>query len=247
MAPAVMGCSIPRVPLGSAGLPSEGSRGMVLEPTRGVMPVAMGTRGLSEVIGVMAESGVVMGMGVSIATPPGIIDRFGKEPIPYTLLPKCELEMAIEGAWLVRETGGCFMMIGRAEGRGVPWSLSLISFMAMENSSLSILPSLFMSARVQISARTDEGRPDCRKNFLACSADTKPKEGERVSNFWSCLSLSSGVMAHTLTPPFIVAGGQGRGDSQSCAQLQLASTQSTLTTGENMDFRLSWVPNSKSI
>lgn len=44
-------------------------------------------------------------------------------------------------------TGGCFMMIGSAEGSGVPWSFSLISFIAMENSNLSIFPSLFMSAR----------------------------------------------------------------------------------------------------
>ena len=55
--------------------------------------------------------------------------------------------MAAEWAWLGAGTGGCFMMIGRAEGRGVPCSLSLISFIAMENSSLSIFPSLFISAR----------------------------------------------------------------------------------------------------
>lgn len=40
------------------------------------------------------------------------------------------------------------MMMGSADGSGVPCSLSLISFMAMENSNLSIFPSLFMSARV---------------------------------------------------------------------------------------------------
>lgn len=39
------------------------------------------------------------------------------------------------------------MMIGREEGKLRPWSLSLMSFMAMENSSLSILPSLSVSAR----------------------------------------------------------------------------------------------------
>lgn len=39
------------------------------------------------------------------------------------------------------------MIIGREEGRFRPCSLSLISFMAMENSSLSILPSLSVSAR----------------------------------------------------------------------------------------------------
>lgn len=44
-------------------------------------------------------------------------------------------------------TGGCFMMIGSAEGSDVPWSFSLMSFIAMENSNLSIFPSLFISAR----------------------------------------------------------------------------------------------------
>lgn len=39
------------------------------------------------------------------------------------------------------------MMIGREEGKLRPWSLSLMSFMAIENSSLSILPSLSVSAR----------------------------------------------------------------------------------------------------
>lgn len=103
------------------------------------------------------------------------------------------------------------MMIGSADGSDVPCSLSFISFMAMENSNLSIFPSLFMSARVlterggqtktqitgrkwtrlvenlyrfaharqrecvlvsvthQISASTEAGSPDWRKNFLACS------------------------------------------------------------------------------
>lgn len=44
-------------------------------------------------------------------------------------------------------TGGCFMMIGSADGSDVPWSLSLMSFMAMENSNRSTFPSLFISAR----------------------------------------------------------------------------------------------------
>ena len=96
-------------------------------------------------------------------------------------------------------------MIGSADGSGVPWSFSLMSFMAMENSNRSIFPSLFISARAlehkveqnhykttkisvlkgmrrrsvyashHISANTEAGRPDWRKNFLACSP-TKPKE-----------------------------------------------------------------------
>lgn len=45
-------------------------------------------------------------------------------------------------------TGGCFMMIGSDEGSGVPVSFSFISFIATENSSRSIFPSLFISARL---------------------------------------------------------------------------------------------------
>lgn len=44
-------------------------------------------------------------------------------------------------------TGGCFMMMGRAEGRFWPCNFILISFMAIENSKRSIFPSLFISAR----------------------------------------------------------------------------------------------------
>lgn len=49
------------------------------------------------------------------------------------------------------------MMIGREEGRLRPWSLSLMSFMAMENSSLSILPSLSVSARCLHEEEEEEG------------------------------------------------------------------------------------------
>lgn len=69
-------------------------------------------------------------------------------------------------------TGGCFMMIGSADGSDVPWSFSLMSFMAMENSNRSTFPSLFISARDHISAKTEAERPDWRKNFLACSPET---------------------------------------------------------------------------
>ena len=44
-------------------------------------------------------------------------------------------------------TGCCFMTGGSAEGSWYPWSFSLMSFIAMENSTWSILPSLFISAR----------------------------------------------------------------------------------------------------
>ncbi len=59
-------------------------------------------------------------------------------------------------------TGGCFMMIGSAEGSDVPWSFSLMSFIAMENSNLSIFPSLFMSAR----ALRDRGKQRVIKHYL---------------------------------------------------------------------------------
>ncbi len=59
-------------------------------------------------------------------------------------------------------TGGCFMMIGSAEGSDVPWSFSLMSFIAMENSNLSIFPSLFMSAR----ALRDGGKQRVIKRYL---------------------------------------------------------------------------------
>lgn len=48
------------------------------------------------------------------------------------------------------------MIIGSADGSNVPCSLSLMSFIAMENSNLSIFPSLFMSA----SALRDGGETD---------------------------------------------------------------------------------------
>lgn len=45
------------------------------------------------------------------------------------------------------EPGNCFMTSGSEGGRLRPCSLSLMSFMAMENSSRSILPSMSKSAR----------------------------------------------------------------------------------------------------
>ena len=58
-------------------------------------------------------------------------------------LPKRADDVIMEGVGV----GVCFMMTGREEGRGWPCSCSLISFMAMENSSRSILPSLVRSAK----------------------------------------------------------------------------------------------------
>lgn len=64
------------------------------------------------------------------------------------------------------------MMTGNNTGSDVPWSFSFMSFIAMENSNLSIFPSLFISAKAHISAKTEAGSPDWRKNFLACSPET---------------------------------------------------------------------------
>ena len=61
------------------------------------------------------------------------------------------------------DTGDCFMMIGRDEGRFRPWSLSLMSFMAMENSSRSIFPSLSMSARFLEEEKEEEEEEEERK------------------------------------------------------------------------------------
>lgn len=52
------------------------------------------------------------------------------------------------------------MIIGSASGSDVPWSFSFMSFIAMENSSLSIFPSLFRSAKV-LRARTKADRGEC--------------------------------------------------------------------------------------
>lgn len=79
--------------------------------------------------------------------------------VPYPRLFIAEVGLLSLGAG----TGGCFMMIGRAEGSGVPWSFSLISFIAMENSNLSIFPSLFISARA-----------------LRCRGETKRERKEQV-------------------------------------------------------------------
>lgn len=62
----------------------------------------------------------------------------------FFFLPKRADEGMVEAEL---ERGGCFIMIGREEGKFRPCSLSLMSFIAMENSSLSIFPSLSMSAR----------------------------------------------------------------------------------------------------
>lgn len=189
-----------RLPLGSPWFPMEGMRGRVM---------GVGIRGWRVGMGGLAGMGVSMGIADMGGMGGKPIDRFGIEPIP---------KRAEEGMLAPElDAGVCFMIIGRDEGRFLPWSLSLISFIAMENSNRSIFPSLSMSARFHISARTEGGRPDWRKNFLACSPETKPSTGARLSNCLSCFPRSSGVMAQMLAPPFMAAGGQKRGESSSLA------------------------------
>lgn len=125
-----VGCRMAIGPLGRAGVLMVGITGIDRPvPIMGVMP------GMVLI--------VVIGIGVRMGTL-GIMGTFGIVPIPRGVA-------GMVGAG----TGGCFMMIGRAVGRFCPCSFILISFMAIENSSRSILPSLFISARVQISASTD--------------------------------------------------------------------------------------------
>lgn len=95
---------------------------------------------------------------------------------------------------------------GSIIGNVWPCSLSLINFIAMENSSWSIFPSLFRSERVHISARTAGGSPDCKKKVLACSPVMIPLDGFRLANCWSCLARSSVVIAHMFGPPFRAVG-----------------------------------------
>jgi len=57
----------------------------------------------------------------------------------YQLIPKRDDDV-------ITGVGVCFMMAGRLDGRGWPCSSSLISFIAMENSNLSIFPSFPISA-----------------------------------------------------------------------------------------------------
>lgn len=69
-------------------------------------------------------------------------------------------------------TGGCFMMIGSAEGSSVPWSFSFMSFIAIENSSLSIFPSLFISARVLRDRGNREASKRSKLKWCASSIDS---------------------------------------------------------------------------
>lgn len=124
----------------------------------------VGIRGCREGMGGLAGMGVRMGMADRDDMDDTPTDRLGIEPIP---------NRADEGIFEPQlDAGGCFMTTGKEGGKFLPCSVSLMSFIAIENSSLSIFPSLSRSAKFQISASTEAGRPDWRKNFLACSPDT---------------------------------------------------------------------------
>lgn len=67
------------------------------------------------------------------------------------------------------------MMIGRDRGKLRPWSLSLMSFMAIENSSLSILPSPSVSARcLQEEEKTLERAPLRKQKSEHTDCDGEP-------------------------------------------------------------------------
>lgn len=92
------------------------------------------------------------------------------------------------------------MMIGREEGKLRPWSLSLMSFMAIENSSLSILPSLSVSARClqeeekEEREKTESGHCCTSKNQNTHRLQRALKEvkqeaqsrQDNMTSFWSC-------------------------------------------------------------
>lgn len=130
-----VGCRMAIGPLGKAGVLMVGITG-----TDNPVPII----GVKPGIWLIVVMGKWVRMGML-----GIMGTFG-----IALMPRGVADMIGAG------TGGCFMMIGRAEGRLCPCSFILISFMAIENSSRSILPSLFISARAQISASTGWGSPD---------------------------------------------------------------------------------------
>lgn len=90
------------LPLGSPEFPRVVMRGRVIDGTRGCIE---GMRGLAGI-------GVRMGMADIVDIDDRPTDRFGIEPIPKRAdegMVEAELEM-----------GGCFMMIGRTEGKFRP-------------------------------------------------------------------------------------------------------------------------------
>lgn len=94
---------VSRLPLGSPKFPREVMRGRVF---------GIGTKGCTEGMRGLARMGVRMGMVDIADMDDRPTDRFGKEPIP---------KRADEGmAEAEPETGACFMIIGKAEGKFCP-------------------------------------------------------------------------------------------------------------------------------
>lgn len=91
------------LPLGSPEFPREVMRGRV---------IGAGIRGCTDGIGGLAEMGVSKGMADIADMDERPTDRFGIEPIP---------KRADDGIFDTElEMGGCFMIIGRAEGKFRP-------------------------------------------------------------------------------------------------------------------------------
>lgn len=83
-------------------------------------------------------------------------------------------------------TGGCFMMIGSAGGSDVPWSFSFTSFIAIENSNLSIFPSLFISARA-LGDKETESHPHA---LTYCSSRVDYSEKlQLLESVWVCVCV----------------------------------------------------------
>lgn len=91
------------LPLGSPEFPRELMRGRV---------IGVGTRGCTVGMGGLAGMGVRMGMADKVDMDDRPIDRFGIEPIPK------RADGAMIDAEL--ETGDCFIMIGREDGKFRP-------------------------------------------------------------------------------------------------------------------------------
>lgn len=72
------------------------------------------------------------------------------------------------------------MMIGREEGKLRPWSLSLMSFMAIENSSLSIFPSLSVSARCLQEEEEEEEREKTESDHCYTSKNQNTHRRQRA-------------------------------------------------------------------
>lgn len=111
------------------------------------------------------------------------------------------------------------MMIGREEGKLRPWSLSLMSFMAIENSSLSILPSLSVSARCLQAEEEEEEREKTERDHCytsknqntlqRASKEVKQEAQSRQDNMTSFWSYHAGESLTRFQPGQREAGRTG--------------------------------------